>query len=334
MTKKDTEDKPKNKPTRHGTAKKISAVIVLAAVAVLGYKLWENPKLIYQFEELFVSKEDDYQAQIDALQQQLNLLQGNLAEVAIKAENPDFSAMNKRIDDIEQISVNTIRSKANVDTVLGLVVRMDNAEGKINDLAKVTDDGALVLTAAMLVKDAGMRGGKFVYEAEVLSELAAGHYKIAKEVARLNEIAMVGVPSLEELQKEFANAYVAKYPEIPDEEELPATNWKERIYNQLHKVVRIKKADDGDDGKQQQFSEEDRAWSVVRDLVLDGEIVKAVAIVDKPLNAPLQEDKLLAEWKIKAERYRDFYESISRISANALAVMKVKFLRGENNRQD
>ena len=149
------------------------------------------------------------------MQQQLNLLQGQLAEVAIKAENPDFSAMNKRIDDIEQLNINTIKSKANVDTVLGLVVRMDNAEGKIDDLSKVTDNGALILTAAMLVKDAGMRGGKFIYEAEVLSELAAGNYKIAKEVARLNEIAMVGVPSLDELQTEFAKVYVAKYPEAP-----------------------------------------------------------------------------------------------------------------------
>ena len=329
MSKKETGEKQKIQPTKHGLAQKVSAVIVAAAIVVLGYKLWENPKLIYQIEDLFTSKDNDYQAQIEAMQQQLNWLQGNLAEVAIKAENPDLSAINKRIDDIEQISVNTIRSKANVDTVLGLVVRMDNAEGKINDLSKVSDEGALILTAAMLVKDAGQRGGKFVYEAEVLSELAAGNYKIAKEVARLNEIAGVGVPSLEELQKEFAAAYVAKYPEMPEVEELPATNWKERIYNQLHKVVRIKKTDDGKE--QPKFSEEDRAWSVVRDLVLNGEISKAIAIVDKPLNAALKEDKMLAEWKIKAERYRDFYESISRISANALAVMKVKFLQGKNN---
>ena len=333
MSKKDGKEDIKPRIAKHGTAKKVSALVVLAAVAILGYKLWENPKLIYQLKDMMTQaeqKEDVYQAQIDTLQQQLNLLQGQLAEVAIKAENPDFSAMNKRIDDIEQLNINTIKSKANVDTVLGLVVRMDNAEGKIDDLSKVTDNGALILTAAMLVKDAGMRGGKFIYEAEVLSELAAGNYKIAKEVARLNEIAMVGVPSLDELQTEFAKVYVAKYPEAPSEDEIPAKNWKERIYKQLHKVVRIEKKEDGTEAKENEFSEEDRAWSVVRDLVLDSEISKAIAIIDKPLNAPLQKDAMLEEWKKKAEIYRDFYDDIARISANALAVMKVKFLQGKN----
>ena len=307
MSKKDLKDNNKVKTTKHGTAKKISALVVLAAVAILGYKLWENPKLLYQLRDMMTQaeqKEDVYQTQIDTLQQQLNLLQGQLAEVAMKAENPDFSAMNKRIDDIEQLNINTIKSKANVDTVLGLVVRMDNAEGKIDDLSKVTDNGALILTAAMLVKDAGMRGGKFIYEAEVLSELAAGNYKIAKEVARLNEIAVVGVPNLDELQTEFAKVYVAKY--------------------------RIEKKEDGTEAKENEFSEEDRAWSVVRDLVLDSEISKAIAIIDKPLNAPLQKDEMLEEWKKKAEIYRDFYDDIARISANALAVMKVKFLQGKN----
>lgn len=329
MSKNEPKEESKAKPARRGVAKKISALVVLAAVAVLGYKLWENPKLLYQLGDMIKqneAKEDIYQTQINTLQQQINLLQGQLAEVAIKAENPDFSAMNKRIDDMEQLNINTIKSKANVDTVLGLVVRMDNAEGKINDLSKVTDNGALILTAAMLVKDAGMRGGKFIYEAEVLSELAAGNYKIAKEVARLNEIAMVGVPSLEELQESFAKVYVNKYPEAPSEDEMPARNWKERIYKQLHKVVRIEKKEEFSDNKKETL-EEDRAWSVVRDLVLDGDIAKAIAIVDKPLNKPLAEDKLLNEWKNSAMVYRDFYETINRISANALAVMKVNFLK-------
>ena len=331
MSKKELQEKQILKKTKRNTAKKLSVSIVLVAVAILGYKLWENPKLVYQMEEFFKSKadEDVYQVQINALQQQILSLQGQLADVAMKAENPDFSAMNKRIDDIEQISVNTIKSKANVDTVLGLVVRMDNAEGKINDLAKVTNDSALILTAAMLVKDAGIRGGKFVYEAEVLNELAAGNYKISKEVARLNEIATVGVPSVEELQESFARVYVSKYPEAPQDEERPATNWKERIYNQLHKVVRIKNTDDNISKEPKKLLEEDRAWSIVRDFVLDGEVAKALAIIDKPINKPMNEDKLLAEWKQQAEIYRDFYDSINKISANALAVMKVDFLKNK-----
>jgi SOS-response transcriptional repressor LexA len=130
-------------------------------------------------------------------------LKKELSDVRVKAENPDFSAMQQRIDNIEHISVNTIKSKADVDTVLGLIVRMDNVEGRVADLAKVTNKTALILTATMLVKDAAERGGSFVYEAEVLSELAAGNYKIDKEITIINKVAPNGINSKEELQHKF-----------------------------------------------------------------------------------------------------------------------------------
>lgn len=317
---------------RKTLAKPLMTIIIVAAIAVLGYKLWENPLLIEQAKEVLFSKsekEDIYQPQIDQLQQQVMMLQGQVADATAKAENPDFSAMDRRIDDIEQLNVNTIKSKANVETVLGLIGRMDYAEGRLNDLAKVTDDGALILTAAMLVKDAGMRGGTFVYEAEVLHELASGNHKIAKEVARLNEIAALGVPSVDDLQKEFAEVYAARFPDAQPQEELSADDWKGRIYSQLHKVVQIKKPGDAANESAVEFSEEERAWSVIRDYVMDGQISKAIAIAQKPLNAQVLEDKGMAQWLQQAEIYKDFYDDVSRISANALAVMKVKFLKGE-----
>lgn len=307
-------------------------MMVVAAAVILGYKLWENPKLWYQMRDALLdssSKEDIYQPQIDLLQENLSAMQKQLAAVARKAENPDFSKMEQRIDNIEQINVNTIKSKADVETVLGLIGRMDNTEGRLNDLAKVSDEGALILTVAMLVKDAGQRGGTFVYEAEVLNELAAGNHKIAGEVARINEISEVGVPSTEELQREFAAVYLAKYPEAPVEEVFEGENWKDRIYHQLHKVVQIKKSDELKAVNKPELSEEDRAWGIIRDYVADGDIYRAVAIIKKPLNAKLTEDKSLAGWLKKAEMYKDFNDSVSRISANALAVMKVKFLRNE-----
>ncbi|MCQ2741089.1 MAG: hypothetical protein MJ210_03110, partial [Alphaproteobacteria bacterium] len=237
--------------------------------------------------------------------------------------------MNKRIDDVEAISVNTIKSKANVETVLGLIGRMDFAEEKLNNLAKVTDDSALTLTAAMLVKDAGERGGTFVYEAEVLAALAEGNTKIKKEVQRLNEIATVGVPSVKELQKKFVEIYLEKYPETkPQVQKEFSGNWKERIYYELNKVVQIKKADENQpEKKEPEFSEEDRAWSVVKDFVAEGDIARAVSIIEKPLNEKLSQDDILVKWLTQAKIYRDFYADVSRISANALAVMKVKFLK-------
>lgn len=328
MSKKDeakNDNQPSVKGSRKLKIKQISAAIVLIAAAVLGYKLWQNPQLLYQLRDIWTerqTKEDIYEQQLSGLQQQITSLQGQLAEVGYLAAHPDLSGISKRIDDIEQINLNTIKSKADVGAVLGLVMRMDNAEGRLNDLAKVSDDSALTLTAAMLVKDAAARGGSFVYEAEVLSELAAGNYKIADEVARINEIAPQGVPSLKDLQRQFAEIYVVRY--LPEEKTVPAGNWKERLYRELTKVVQVKQSSEM---TEKELSEEDRAWNIVRDYVDEGEITRALAIIHKPLNARLAEDKDLRGWIEAAERYRDFYNDISRISANALAVMKVKFLR-------
>ena len=299
---------------------------VLLAVAGLGFKLWQNPTLINQLKDWIYKDEveHNYQQQIDEMAQQLALLRGEVVNLKAKAENPDFSEMNKRIDNIEQINVNTIKSKADVETVLGLVVRMDNAEAKIRDLAKVSDQGALILTAAMLVKDAAERGGKFVYEAEILNELAKGDYAIENDVARIYEIAQNGVPDKQELKHQFSELFAAKYGE--DEAELSeANNWKDRIYQQVNKVVQIKKV--SETSKEPEFSEEDRAWSVLNDMVARGELEKALAVAQKPLNADLFKDEEFGAWIKNVEIYKDFYDSVNRISAKALAVMKVKFMK-------
>ncbi len=313
-------------------SKPIVSIIIVAAFVVLGYKLWENPLLLEQAKDMLFyegKKDDVHQTQITALQNQVNSLQETLSELEIKVSNPDFSDINKRIDDIQQISINTIKSKADVEAVLGLVVRMDNVEGKVNNLAKVTNESALILTAAMLVKDAGERGGEFVYEAEVLSELATENYKIAKEVSRLNELAVDGIPSVEELQKSFSDIFMLRYPDVA-EDEVIANNWKDRIYHQINKVVKIKNKND-ENQREVEISQDDKVWLIVNDVVMSGDINKAMAIIRKPINKSVAEDENMVSWLKKADMYKDFYDAISRISANSLAVMKANFLKNNKN---
>ncbi len=310
---------------RRNYTRPLVSMVVVVAVGVLGYKLWENPKLLEQARDMLFKREvkaDVYQPQIDALVQQVNSLQADLSMVRGKAENPDFSDMNKRIEAIEQVNLNTIKSKADMETVLGLVVRMDKAENKISDLAKVTNKSALVLMSAMLVKDAAERGGEFVYEAEVLNEIVKDNIKVAKELKFINEIALTGIATKEELQNSFADVYAEKYAKVV--EEIAPKDWKERIYYQINKIIKIQKV--SEENSKEKFSEEDRAWSVVSDFVSKGEIKRAVGIAKKPLNEDMLKNEKFMEWFEKASNYSDFYDAISRISANSLAVMKVEFL--------
>lgn len=313
------------KAKRRNYTKPLVSLIVVMAVGVLGYKLWENPQLLHQAKEMVFKSEpkvDVYQPQIDTLVQQVRNLQADLAAVQGKAENPDFSQLNKRIENMEQSNFNSMKSKADIETVLGLIMRMDKAESKISDLAKVTNDSALVLMSAMLVKDAAERGGEFLYEAEVLSEIVKGNTKVAKEVDFINKIAPNGITTKETLQNDFADIYSERYAKVADEVE--PKDWKERVLYQINKIIKIRKTNE--DKVKENFSEEDRAWSVVSDFVSKGEIKRAVAIAKKPLNDEMLKNEKLMIWLDNAEKYNDFYDAISRISANSLAVMKVEFL--------
>ena len=314
--------------SRINWTKPLKVIIMLGVIGGLGYCAWlKQTEIKNWFNALMKNRPDEVMTgQLNNLQQQVVELQNKLREVEYTAQNPDLSAIQKRIDDSQQISVNTIKSKADVETLLGLIVRMDKTEEKLRELAKVSDESALILTAAMLVKEAGERGGKFVYEAEVLSEVVKDNTKIKPEVTRLEEIAAQGVPSISELQKEFAEAYLERYPE-PVAEVDNANNWKERVYNQLHKIIKIKKTDQEIAEAEVSPGEEDRAWVIVRDFVMSGEIIRAVGIAEKPLNHEMLANERFKAWLQNAKIYKDFYESISRITANGLAVMKVKFLQ-------
>ena len=311
------------KANRRNYTKPLVSMVVVVAIGILGYKLWENPQLLIQAKEMLFKNEpkiDVYQPQIDVLNQQIRNLQSELSLVRGRAENPDFSEMNKKIEAIEQVNLNTIKSKADIESVLGLVMRMDKAESKIDDLSKVTNKGALTIMSAMLVKDAAERGGEFVYEAEVLSEVAKNNVKIAKDLDLINKIAVTGIPTKAELQNKFADIYAEKYAKVA--EEVAPKNWKERIYQQIGKIIKIRKADEAKNN----FSEEDRAWSVVGDFISKGEIKRATEIAGKPLNEDMLKNEKFKTWLDEAEVYNKFYDAISKISANTLAVMKLEFL--------
>jgi len=316
----------KSKTKRKHYTKQIMSVAIVVAIAVLGYKLWQNPTLLNQAKDWFkqTDKTAVYQQQLANITSQMAKMQNELNLLRSKAENPNFDEIHRRIDNIEHISVNTIKSKADLETVLGLIVRMDRAEAQVNNLAKVSDKGALVLTAAMLVKDAAQSGQPFVYEASVLKEIASDEVEIADDVQKIALWAETGVNSLDELQQQLVSI-IKNNTNDTNDEIVEADNWKERIYQQVNKVVKIKNTNSH--AKEIVEARGEPAWEIVGNLVAEGNIAKAIAIAEKPLNASLSDDADFADWLDKAKAFRDFYNSINRITAKSLAIMKVDALR-------
>ena len=71
------------------------------------------------------------------------------------------------------------------------------------------------------------------------------------------------------------------------------------------------------------------ALRIITRFVNKGEIKRATAIAKKPLNEDMLKNEKFMAWLDVAEVYNNFYDAISKISANTLAVMKVEFLNNK-----
>ena len=188
-------------------------LVVVAAVAGAGYAMCKNPLIWQQIKSMF-GQEDAYQRQIDALNGQIVGLRQQLANVSMQIKEPDLSEFERRVRQAEDkvaamevVNLNVINSKADVASVLGVVTRMDKAEQKLDKITAVDDESALILTAAMLVKDSAERGGSFEYEAEVLSSIAANQPKFKRQVEQLQSFAKNGIKTELQLVGEFDRIY-------------------------------------------------------------------------------------------------------------------------------
>ena len=296
-------------------------LLVLAVLAGAGYGLWKNLGLLEQLKSAFdrAPKEDVYQQQINTLNVRLRQLQQQLASVSARVREPDLSGIEARIDGIEKINLNVIDSKADVATVLGVVTRMDKAEQKLDRLATVTDDSALILTGVMLVKDSAERGGSFEYEAEVLNNIVADNPQMRQKAARLGEFARKGILSERELVREFEKIYANLLKEQKSDFD---KTWKERLNSKLNEIVQIKKVN----AEAPEFSA-DKSLQAVRQEVDEGRLAAAANMLLLPENQEWMKNAALQAW-VKDVRIREeFYGIIRSMSASSLAVMKVNFLK-------
>lgn len=320
-------------PVKHHFKAGLIKIVVLVAIIAAGYGFWKNPQIAEQINAIFSSQKgenmvavSEYQAQINSLQGQLAAIQNQLNELASRQNEvsapADLTDVNTRMEALEKTNLNVIDSKADVAAVLGLITRMDKAEEKLDNLAKVTDEGALILTAAMLVKDSAERGGSFEYEMEVLQQIATGNLNAKEPLAVMSAYARDGIVTEQTLQKEFKTIYAQMLKEQKTEFD---KTWKDRINSKLNEIVQIKRVNE-DAPK----FEANQGLELIKAQVKGGDIRAAVAELEKPSNADLLKDEKLSAWLKQAKGRVDFYNAIDKISAGSLAMMKINFIKNKN----
>ena len=327
----------KEKPVKKIKFSKIRVIVWSvfgAAIAIL----WFNPSLMTQGVE-FVKKvhfsenqeNENKQAfaelsrQVADLQYQLRQAQERMGELSqpstVTIDDEQLAQFKEKMDAIEKQNLNVINSKADVALVLGIITRLDQAEDRLNTLAKISDDGALILSAAMMVKDSADKGGSFEYEAEVLDQLAKNDLKIKNQTDTLTKYSTTGIHTVKYLTTEFDRIYNSIVKKQKDEFE---KTWKDRLNNKLNEIIRVKRVN-----KETPGFEKDKQLEKVKELVDAENFAKAVEFLDKPENQDLLADAALEKWLSEARARVEFDNAISRISTHSLALMKVNYIKKE-----
>lgn len=298
----------------------LSKLIIIAVIGGGAYWLYLNPQIWQRPGAEDNSQTNNNEAlimQINQLQNQVAVLQSQMLERA----EPDMSVFEEKVERLEKQNTNVIDSKADASIVLGMLTRVDKLENRLDKLAKISDDGALILSAAMLVKQAAEEGGNFIYEAEVLNQLTPKESSIQKDVSIIAEYARNGVSSKADLIREFKKIY-AQSQKIEEE---PAQNWKERFNAKLNEYIKVSKAGD----KEQKVENNDELSQMAR-LVADGQIKKVVGLIESSESDAIKQNQSLQEWLVDARNMLSFKQAIRNIAAYSLAEMKVNNLKNKD----
>ena len=317
---KNKEENQESKQLKKSKLKSLGKLLILLSLMGIVVFSLQNPQLL---KEILPAKDET--ASNDekiAMQQAIGQIQKQIFALHQKIPQVDMSAIaniNEKFDTLEKNNLNIINSKADVAALMGAITRLDKLEAELEKAIKVTDEGALVLTAVMLVKDSADQGGIFEYEAEILQQITADNPSLKEPVAEIISLAKEGVNSKQFLQYEFMDIYkkLKKKQKRKLEENL---SWKQRLNAKLGELVQVKKTN-------YQEKEAEAGLEIIKRFVEAGELSKAINELELSGNMPLLQNASLEKWYKQAKQRELFDRAVSRIAASSLALMKVNFIK-------
>lgn len=293
-------------------------LLILAIIGGGAYWLYLNPQIFQKNEKKESNAANEALIiQVHQLQNQVAALQSQILSIP----EPDYSDFEDKVAALEKINLNVIDSKADASIVLGMLTRVDKLENRLDKLVKISDDGALILSAAMLVKQAAEEGGDFVYEAEILNQLTPETASIKKDVSVIVEYARNGVASKKSLSYDFKKIYADS--QVNTEEQ--TKDWKERLNDKLNEYIKINKA-----GENAVQIEQNTDFENLAKLVSDGQIYKSVKLIESSESDVIKQNQLLQKWLVDAKNMISFNKAIKNIAAYSLAEMKVNNLKNKD----
>lgn len=303
--------------------------------------IWLNPEGAYRFAGMF-QQEGTSQSEVSSYEENPSIrqLQKQMQEVKAgvirlgaemskaernnSADERNVKFFEDKLSELEAKNFEALQAKADASVVLGLVERLDRIEQRLEKVAKISDRGALLLTSVMLIKDSAERGNSFEYEAEVLRQLAEGDTVIESAAGEILADARTGISSKDELTAEFEKIY-GQILRVEQDRENDGKDWKGILNKKLNEYVRVKRID-----KDKEDTQEDSVLEQAKTAVDAGYLDKAAVILGGAGSEPLLADySELAAWRDGVLRRNRFYDAVTKISTQALAVMKLNYVQND-----
>lgn len=307
-------------------------ILIVAVIGGAGWYVYNNPQILDRFKS--DPKEDKNFVQ---LQNQILVLQNELRGLQTENDNKpsfqDLAEVSEKIADNSKLNREVLESKASNAAILGLISRLDALELKVNNLGKVSSNGALILSAALLVKDSAATGLPFIYEAEVLRQLAAGT-NMEPQAEIIARYAASGIVSADILIDDFNRLYAerqlvkSKAETLPSEASEPEkavkpAGWKEKINSKLSELVIIEYHEE----EAKEASSPQKQDEIYR--LVNNHRLSAAAELMRDM--PQYQSPSFQKWRQQVEAETEFHQALKRIQALTLAVMKAENLK--NNAQ-
>lgn len=337
---------PQPMPTYHFGMIFARIVLWVIFIAVIAY-LWLKPEIVYNIVNHFSrplpaqiqapvspsSQDEEQAARLRRLNNRLNEVERRLDKSSAPSSSDSTAAeaavaeLNQRFNNFEKQNIAIIDTKADAASVLSLTNRLDKIEQRLDNMAKISDQGALIITTVMMIKDAAERGNSFTYEAEVLSLLTQKENSLQPAVAELLKFADKKLPS----KAEITNNFDSLYQEISAAEKdkaLEGKDWKQRLNMKLSEYVTVKRT------KPEANAPADEPRNILSELkqnVDAAHFAQAISLLQTPEGQTLsQAYPSLHGWQAETEAHVDFYQAIGQISTYSLALMKLNYVHPEN----
>lgn len=323
------EDNSKHEPISKLKLILNTTISVLVIIILTSAILLQHPTTKTKFIDFVLSLEKTNK--ISLLEAKINEIDTKIIENEDKTNKlADISEkiiqLNNRFNFLEENNLNIINSKADVALMLGIIQRADEIEKKLATISQVSNQGALIVTATMLVKDASETSDNYLYEFSVLKELAKNENAIQKEISVLEKYAKDKIYNTDNLIQDFIDIYMLS--KLQNEEDITEKDSNFAKFNdKFGKIVKLKIKKKSEDKENKDIKEE-VSLNIPAQMVADGDIYLAVKELEQEkYNEIIKENPSLETWLYRINSKLEFNNAISKISAYSLGIMRANNLK-------